>query len=106
MGHDPDCAIRLAWWRLRFPVELAEKGEAQYRAYLALRCGDTARWLLRERDASGLRFLFSVGAEPDKALLGELCEQARMADAAECLAVLLEEQHRRFPSGFEKSFDL
>ena len=105
MGHDPDCSMRLAWWRLRFPVELSEKAEGQYRAYLRLRCGDTARWLLRERDASGLRFLFA-GAEPDKELLSELCERAREADAAECLAVLLEEQHRRFPSGLEKTFDL
>ena len=28
------------------------------------------------------------------------------ADAPEVLAVLLEEQHRRFPAGLEKTFDL
>ena len=30
MEHDGDCALRLAWWRLRYPVELTEQAEKIY----------------------------------------------------------------------------
>ena len=31
MEHDEDCAVRLAFWRLRYPVELTPRAEGQYR---------------------------------------------------------------------------
>ena len=105
MEYDPGCAMRLAWWRLRYPVELMEKAENQYWDYLRSHCAEAACWLLEERDAAGLRFLFS-NTQPEKELLSTLCQRAREERAAEVLAVLLEEQHRRFPAGLEKSFDL
>ena len=30
MEHDEDCAVRLAFWRLRYPVELTPRAEGQY----------------------------------------------------------------------------
>ena len=44
--------------------------------------------------------------EPDKETLAEACAIARKEGAAEALAILLEEQHKRFPSGLNKTFDL
>ena len=38
--------------------------------------------------------------------LTELCALAREQDNPEALALLLEEQHKRFPSGMDKTFDL
>ena len=63
------------------------------------------RWLLAERDPGGLRFLLDRTA-PDREALAEACAMAREQGAAEALAILLEEQHRRFPMGMDKSFDL
>ena len=66
---------------------------------------DIKTWLLEEKDPAGLRFLLDR-VEPDKATLTEACAIAREQGAAEALAILLEEQHKRFPSGMNKSFDL
>ena len=38
--------------------------------------------------------------------LAALCGEAREKEAPEALALLLEEQHKRFPSGMDKTFDL
>lgn len=105
MEHDPETALRLAWWRLRYPVELSEQAAADYRVYLEERAADAVRWLLAERDPGGIRFLLDLAA-PDRAALAEACAAAREQGAAESLAILLEEQHRRFPAGEEKRFEL
>lgn len=105
MEYDLDCALRLAWWRLRWPVELTGERAAEYRAYLNRRTEDAIRMLLAERDGSGLAFLLEQ-VEPDKATLMRACDMARESGSAELLAILLEEQHRRFPAGLEKCFDL
>ena len=52
-----------------------------------------------------MRFLFSR-TDWTREELAELCDLARRQDATEVLAVLLEEQHKRFPSGMDKTFDL
>ncbi|WP_298016887.1 hypothetical protein [uncultured Dysosmobacter sp.] len=105
MEHDADCAMRLAWWRLRYPAELSARAEADYLAYLRENALSAARWLLAERDAAGLRFLLSR-APLSREALTELCGLARRSEAPEALALLLEEQHRRFSGGIGKSFDL
>ncbi len=105
MEHDDSCALRLAWWRLRYPVDLSEAAEEGYLAHLRTCTADAVRWLLAERDFDGLRFLLDR-TEPDRETLAEACAIAREQSAAEALAILLEVQHRRFPSGGEKSFDL
>lgn len=105
MEHEEGTALRLAWWRLRYPLELSDKAEAAYLAYLRSREADAVRWLLAERDPGGLRFLLERTA-PDRETLSEACTMAREQGASEALAILLEEQHRRFPAGMDKSFDL
>lgn len=105
MEHEDSCALRLAWWRLRYPVDLSEKAEEAYLEHLRSCAADAVRWLLDEKDPGGLRFLLKR-VELDKAALTEACAIAREQGAAEALAILLEEQHKRFPSGMNKTFDL
>lgn len=105
MEHDEDCALRLAWWRLRYPVELTEQAETDYLAYLRANVLPAARWLLAERDAAGLRFLLTH-TDWSRETLAAVCDLARQADMTEALALLLEEQHKRFPNGLNKSFEL
>ena len=105
MEHEPDTALRLAWWRLRYPVELSEAAEGRYWAYLRSRGADAAAWLLTQRDAGGLRFLLEH-AGLDREALAAASALAREQGAAEALAILLEEQHRRFPAGADRCFAL
>ena len=105
MEHDEFTALRLAWWRLRYPVELAENAAARYLAYIREHVLETLRWLLTENDTGGLRFLLA-NTEPNREAFTQACGLARERQATAALALLLEEQHRRFPVGFSKSFDL
>ena len=105
MEHDDGAALRLAWWRLRYPVELTEQAERRYTAYLRDHTDEAVRWLLAERDPAGLRFLLAR-TEPTRELLSAACALAREEGAPEALAILLEEQHKRFPSGLDRTFDL
>ena len=105
MEHDEDCALRLAWWRLRYPVELTEQAENDYLDFLRQRPLAAGRWLLGRRDTEGLQFLLRT-LDWDRDDLTALCGETREQDSPEALALLLEEQHRRFPSGLDKSFDL
>ena len=92
-------------WRLRYPLDLSDSAREDYLAYLRSHAADAAHWRLRERDAAGLQFLLRE-TESTRELLAQLCAAAREHDAPEVLAALLEEQHRRFPAGAEKTFDL
>ena len=103
MEHDGAAAARLAWRRLRWPAELGEAAAADYRAYLREHAGDALPLLLEEGDA--LPFLLEL-TEPDRETLSAACALARETGATAALAVLLEERHRRFPMGLEKSFTL
>lgn len=103
--HDDGTALRLAWWRLWYPADLTGPAEEGYLAYLRAHAREAARWRLLERDPAGLRFLLAH-TPWDRDMLAELCALAREQDAPEALALLLEEQHKRWPTGAEKSFEL
>ena len=105
MAYDEACALRLAWWRLRCPADLSEKAEREYWAYLGAHSMDAARWRLVSGDTPGLQFLLS-SMDWGKEDLASLCELARQQNMPEALALLLEEQHKRFPTGLDKTFDL
>jgi len=105
MEHETSAALRLAWYRLRWPVELGETAAADYRAFLRSRAGEALALLLAEGGGDGLPLLLEL-AEPDREALSAACALAREAGNTAALAVLLEERHRRFPSGMEKSFTL
>lgn len=102
---EPDTAIRLAYYRLRWPVELADAAEAQYTAYLKQNAAEALCMQLPQRDAEGLRLLLDK-LEPDDAALHHACELARRDGLTEGLALLLEKQKKSVPWGFDMDFDL
>jgi len=105
MEHEEAAAIRLAWYRLRWPVELSEGAAADYQAFLRARAGEALAFLLTEGGADGLPLLLEL-TEPGREALSAACAQSREGGNTAALAVLLEERHRRFPAGMEKSFAL
>ena len=105
MEHEDSAALRLAWYRLRYPVDLGDKPREAYRAYLADHASEAVAWLLEQKDPGGIRFLLDC-TQPDRQTLTDACALAREKGAAEALALLLEEQHRRFDGGMRKEFAL
>ncbi len=105
MEHEDAAALRLAWRRLRRPVDLSDAAAEDYRAYLTGHAGEALRLLLEERDTEALPLLLEL-TKPDRETLSAACALAREAGDTGALALLLEEQHRRFPAGAEKSFAL
>ena len=105
MEHEEAAALRLAWYRLRWPGELGDGAAAGYRAYLKEHAGEALRLLLEEENGEALPLLLEL-AEPDREALAAACALARERGATAALAALLEERHRRFPAGLEKSFTL
>ena len=103
--HDNFCALRIAWWRLRYPVGLNAAAKQDYIEYLKNHSAEAIYWLLGEKDNSGLLFLLEM-VEADKDTLIKAGAIAREERKTEALAILLEEQHKRFPVGMNKSFDL
>ena len=104
MEHDPACALRLAFWRLRYPLDLTPEAEQDYREYLRSQVGEALAWLLRERDTESLRFLLER-VMPEPSALSDGCALARELGAAEALALLLEARHRT-GAGAARRFDL
>ena len=103
--YDPQTALRLAYTRLRWPVDLIEQQEGQYWAYLSRNKEQALLWQLEQKDGRGLKLLLE-GLQPDEALLHKACEAARLAGNTEGLALLLEKQKPAAKSGFDKDFDL
>lgn len=103
--HDPDCILRLAWYRLRYPRALSARGAENYRAYLAERVDAVLAWLLTQGDCRGLSWYLGQFKPGKESLTGAL-SMARDLRLSEAVALLLEEQHRRTPVGRTKSFDL
>ena len=104
-GYEPDCAMRLAFYRLRYPRNLGDKAAANYRAYLEKSATEVLTWLLDVRDVRGLSWYVETFL-PGKEELSAAVERARLLGLAEATALLLEQQHRRFPRGKMKTFDL
>ena len=104
-GYEPDCAMRLAFFRLSYPRGLTDRGAEGYREYLQQNHGMALNWLLQERDTRGLSWYLS-GFQPGKEDLTAALERARVLQLPEAAAMLLEQQHRRFPAGKIKTFDL
>jgi len=103
-GHDADCALRLAWYRLHFPRGLAPAAEKQYRAYLSERRSALLLWALRAGREELKETLAAFPPQRDD--LAAALEYARREGLREQLALLLDEQHRRFGASGRRSFEL
>ena len=105
MEHETESAVRLAFWRLRYPAELSPRAEERYLTYLRAHAGEAAAWLAGERDVSHLAFLLQA-APPEGAELSAACDLARRAGNTGALALLLEGRRGAAPRGLDKCFDL
>lgn len=103
--HDEMSALRLSYSRLRWPAELSERAESQYAAYLREHLPEALSFVIRERDAAGLRMLLAL-AEPDEDVLERALGEARDRRQTEAVALLLEKQRGREGRGRRKKFEL
>ncbi len=101
---DPQTALRIALNRLKYPFGIREAARARYLAYLAEHAAAAAVLTVRRDDPDGLLFLAGLGVLSRDAIDAAV-EAAAGGGRAECLGVLLNEKHRRFPEK-AKTFDL
>lgn len=100
----PQTLLRIALGRLRFPYLLTDGAKRQYLDYLAENALPAAELLIADDDPEGLVFLAASGALTPENMGGAL-RAAALRGRTECMSVLVNEQHRRFPPK-EKIFDL
>lgn len=103
--HETECAIRLAYYRLRYPTELTDTAQVQYTAYLHENARDTLLWQIGTHDAAGTAMLLDA-LNPDSDTIHAACDSARNTGSTEALALLLERQRGAHPRGFDIDFDL
>lgn len=103
--HDPACAMRLAFYRLRYPKGLSDTVSADYRSYLDGCGGDVLRWLVEEGDCRGLGW-FLEHFRPGGAAVSDALELARTRRVTEAAALLLAQGRERAPAGRSRRFDL
>lgn len=102
--HEADCALHLAFWRLRYPLDLTPEAESAYAEHLTACAGEAIIWLLTEKDTESLHFLLGRVKPGPEALAGG-CALARELGASEALALLLEARHRT-GAGVRRRFEL
>ena len=103
--HDEGAATRLAWWRLRYPRDLSEKAENEYRNYLCGNLGPAFDMAVKTRDISGLKMLLKKENIPSENLEAARAKAAETG-FTEAVALLLEAQHQRFSSGRRRKYEL
>lgn len=103
--HEDDCALRLAFFRLRYPTDLSDPARARYLDHLRRNAAAALFLALRLEDAEGLRLLLTA-AVGDEAALSDALEEARTLGRTEATALLLEQRQRRFGAGRRRSFEL
>ena len=103
--HEDGCALRLAYFRLRYPTELSEAARARYLDHLRRNAAAALSLALRLEDAEGLRLLLGESVGESEALSAAL-DEARSLGRTEAVALLLAERQRRFGAGRRRSFEL
>ena len=101
--HDEESALRLAFYRLRYPAELSDRAREQYAAFLRHNLQEALSFALRERDAHGLGLLLGLGPITAENLDAALNE-SRALRFTEASALLLE--NKRGQAGKRKKFEL
>ena len=103
--HEEQSARKLAFLRLRYPVDLSEKASGRYADYLRRNLREALLYALGENDSAGLRLLLALGDAPEEALETVL-ERSRALGRTEATAILLEARHRAAPAGRRRRFEL
>ena len=103
--HEEDTALRLAFCRLRWPVELSERAAAGYREYLEKHREKTLLYALNTRDGESLSLALSLDGLTRGDLAAAL-DAARASGCTEGAALLLEKQHRLFPPRTGRKWEL
>ena len=104
-AHDEDCALRLAYCRLRWPSGLGRQAGEGYGAFLRANLGRALSHALAERDTRGLKMLLELG-EPGPGVLDKALSEARGLQLTEATALLLEKRREQPAAGRRRSFDL
>lgn len=103
--HDDASAVKLAWLRLRYPVELGAEAEQAYSEYIRAHSLAAAELTLEMRDLSGLHMLLGRFS-----LTEEELRQLRLISGnmhyTEATALLLEALHKYEPRGRRRSYAL
>ena len=105
LNYQPLDAVRIAFWRLFYPVGLLEQHQAAYLQFLRSHTDLALTWLTQTRNSDGLSFLLSQ-TEPEKDALRRACTLARTLSYTQGAAILLEALHQRFPAAQTPVFDL
>ncbi len=96
--------LRIALVRLRYPYQLLKSAKQQYLDYLKANAAAAAELLIKDDDPDGLSFIAANGVLTKQAISAAV-DAASKFGRAECLSILLNERHTRFPAK-ERSFDL
>ena len=103
--HDDLSALRLAYYRLRYPAELSDRAREQYAVFLRQNMREALSLAMGEKDAHGLRLLLSLG-ELDAPTLAAAMDESRTLRFTEATALLLEQRRGRAEAGRRKKFEL
>ena len=103
--HDDLSALRLAFYRLRYPAALGERAREQYAEHLRRNLSDALRFAMREKDTAGFKLLLDLGGAEEKTLDAAL-EEARALRLTEATALLLEKRRARPAAGRAKKWEL
>ena len=98
-------ALRLGYYRLRYPAELSDRAREQYAAFLRQNLREALSFALKEKDAHGLRLLLELGVTDADALDFALNE-SRALRFTEATALLLEQRRKTPGTGKTKKFEL
>ena len=103
--HEEESALRLAFYRLRWPAELSDRAREQYASHLRMNLREALCFALHERDAHGLRLLLELGV-PDANALDFAMNESRTLRFTEATALLLEQRRGQAGAGRKKTFEL
>ena len=103
--HDEESALRLAYSRLRCPVQLGAAARERYAAYIRRNIRRAFSHALREKDLQGLRMLTELGGFETEALDAAL-EEARTLRFTEATALFLERRHAHSAAGRSRKYEL
>ena len=103
--HDDLSALRLAYYRLRCPVELNVRAREQYASFLRQNLQDALSLAMKEKDAHGMRLLISLD-KIDAETLDFALNESRALRFTEATALLLEQRRGQAGAGRKKTFEL